>query len=162
MSKLNPKSPFNSSLETGVRALVILVENYPQSMDLQRLVDFDYLVVHSEDVDGPESLHSPLPMRAGELLIRRKIIESGIMLMMSRGLLERMSTDSGIEYIASDTAMPFVNNLVSPYWAILKNRAAWVVERFGQVSDNELHMVTARFFDKWTPQFHQSQSLGGK
>lgn len=162
MNKLNPKSPFNSSLETGVRALVILVESYPQSMDLQRLVDFDYLVVHSEDVDGPESLHSPLPMRAGELLIRREIIESGIMLMMSRGLLERISTDSGIEYIASDTAMPFVKNLVSPYWEALKDRAAWAVERFGEVSDTALHAVTARFFDKWTPQFHQSQSLSGK
>lgn len=69
---------FNSALETGVRSLVILVANFPAALDLQRLVDFDYLVVHSGDLDGPESLHPPLPLREGELLVRRNIIESGI------------------------------------------------------------------------------------
>ena len=62
---------FNSALETGVRALVILVANFPAALDLQRLVDFDYLVVHSGDVDGPESLHPPLPMLSARTLRHR-------------------------------------------------------------------------------------------
>lgn len=52
---------------------------------MQRLVEMDYLVVHSGDADGPDSLHAPLPMRAGELLVRHGLIEKGLMLMMSRG-----------------------------------------------------------------------------
>lgn len=159
MNNLRPRTPFNSSLETGVRALVVLVASYPSSLDLQRLVDFDYLVVHSGDVGGPESLHSPLPMRASELLIRRNIIESGILLMMSRGFVERISTNTGIEYIASDTAMPFVSTLVSSYMRTLTDRAEWIVARFGKVTNDSLQAITAHFFDKWTTQFHPSQGL---
>lgn len=159
MNDLKFRSPFNSSLETGVRALVVLVASYPKSLDLQRLVEFDYLVVHSGDVDGPESLHPPLPMRAGELLIRRDIIESGILLMMSRGFVNRVSTNTGIEYVATDTAMPFVSNLVSPYMKSLQDRANWVVARFGTMTDDSLKAITAHFFDKWTTQFHPSRGL---
>lgn len=161
-NNLKPRTPFNSPLETGVRALVILVAIYPKSLDLQRLVDFDYLVVHSADVDGPESLHPPLPMRAGELLVRRNIIQSGILLMMSRGFVMRVSTDTGIEYVASDTAMPFVNNFVNSYLKTLQDRADWVVARFGEMSGDSLQAVTAHFFDKWTTQFHPSQRLSGE
>ena len=62
--------PFNSPLETGLRSLAILEAAFPNRYDLQRLVEMDYLVVHSADVGGPESLHAPLPLRAGELLDR--------------------------------------------------------------------------------------------
>src|SRR4051794_18613760 len=83
---------FNSPLETGVRALTILEAAFPNSCDLQRLVELDYLVVHSGDVGGPESLHAPLPLRAGELLVRRELIEKGLLLMMSRGLVARSAS----------------------------------------------------------------------
>lgn len=58
--------PFNSPFETGIRSLAILVAAFPESYDLQRLVEMDYLVVHSGDADGPDSLHAPLPMRGVE------------------------------------------------------------------------------------------------
>lgn len=44
-------TPFNSPLETGVRSLTILEAAFPLSFDLQRLVEFDYVVVHSGDVE---------------------------------------------------------------------------------------------------------------
>ena len=162
MSDSRSKAPFNSSLETGIRALVILVSSYPKSLDLQRLVDFDYLAVHSGDVDGPDSLHPPVPMRAGELLIRRNIIEAGVMLMMSRGFAVRFVTSNGIEYAASDTAMPFVDSLTRPYMRDLQARADWVVSIFGEAPESSLQEITAQFFDKWTSQFHPSQGLSGE
>jgi len=156
------KSPFNSSLESGVRALIILTSIYPQSADQQRLVEFDYLVVHSGDANGPVSLHAPLPMRAGELLVRRSIVESGLLLMMSRGLVDRVTTENGIEYVASEIANTFVNSLSVPYLVKLKERAKWVADKFGAVPEEELHQVTKRFFDKWTTQFHSSVgTIGG-
>ena len=60
--------PFNTPLETGIRSLGILVASYPKAFDLQRLVAFDHLVVHTADIGGPESLHAELPMRSAELL----------------------------------------------------------------------------------------------
>ncbi|MDO9714172.1 ABC-three component system middle component 2 [Paracraurococcus lichenis] len=77
-------APFNSALETGVRALAILAEAHPSAYDLQRLLYFDYLVVHSQDADGPESLHPNTPLRNGELLVRRGIIERGLLLLLTR------------------------------------------------------------------------------
>lgn len=152
---------FNSALETGVRSLVILTANFPVALDLQRLVDFDYLVVHSGDVNGPESLHPPLPMREGELLVRRKIIESGISLMMSRGLVTRIVGAEGIVYQASDYAKPFVDSMATPYMRSLIDRASWGAATFGDMGTTELHDLISSFFDKWTTQFHTSQGLGG-
>lgn len=152
---------FNSALETGVRSLVILAANFPGTLDLQRLVDFDYLTVHTGDVDGPESLHPPLPMREGELLVRRKIIESGLSLMMSRGLITRIVGAKGIVYQASDYAKPFVDSLATPYMRSLMERASWTAATFGNMDTSELHNLMNSFFDKWTTQFHPSQGLGG-
>ena len=77
MTKIINNQPFNSYLETGVRSLIILVVAFPTLFDLQRLVEMDYLVVHSGDIGGPKSLHAALPLRVGELLIRRGLIENG-------------------------------------------------------------------------------------
>lgn len=152
---------FNSALETGVRSLVILAANFPGNLDLQRLVDFDYLVVHSGDIEGPESLHPPLPMREGELLVRRQIIEAGLSLMMSRGLVIRTASAEGILFQASDYAKPFVDSLATPYMQSLMERANWVADTFGNVDPMELSNLISRFFDKWTTQFHSLQGLGG-
>lgn len=152
---------FNSALETGVRSLVILTANFPSALDLQRLIDFDYLAVHSGDVGGPESLHPPLPMREGELLVRRKIIESGLSLMMSRGLITRIVCAEGIAYKASDYAKPFVDSLATTYMRSLIERANWIAATFGNINASELQKLINNFFDKWTTQFHSSQGLTG-
>ena len=161
----NPSKPdvtiFNSALETGVRSLVILAANFPGNLDLQRLVDFDYLVVHSGDIEGPESLHPPLPMREGELLVRRQIIEAGLSLMMSRGLVIRTASAEGILFQASDYAKPFVDSLATPYMQSLMERANWVADTFGNADPIELSNLISKFFDKWTTQFHSLQGLGG-
>lgn len=154
-------SPFNSSLETGVRSLVILVASYPLSLDLQRLVDFDYLVVHSGDANGPESLHPPLPMREGELLVRRKIIESGLSLMMSRKLIDRATSSTGISYEANELSKPFVDSLSTPYSRSLIERADWVANTFAGTTADELHSLINSFFDKWTTQFQSPHGFSG-
>lgn len=156
------QSPFNSSLESGVRSVVILDSLFPTSIDLHRLMDFDYLVVHSGDVNGPESLHAPLPMRVGELLVRRSIVENGLLLMMSRGLLNRVQTGTGIDYIASEKSNLFVSNLESPYLVKLRNRAEWVSDQFGSSSEEELREIIRGFFDRWTTQFQPAYPILGE
>ena len=44
--------PFNSAVEVGLRTLIVLDASYPNTSSLGRLVVFDYLLVHSDDVDG--------------------------------------------------------------------------------------------------------------
>lgn len=155
-------SPFNSSLETGIRALALLEAVYPASLDLQRLVEYDYLTVHSADAGGPESLHAPLPLRTGEILVRRGIIESGLSLMISRNLAAQTPTTDGIRYSATDSTGAFLCALSTPYMTKLKERANWVVERFSSLSDEQLLEITKQLFDRWTTQFQPiKQTTGG-
>lgn len=153
-------SPFNSPLETGVRALSILEAAHPEGCDLHRLVELDYLVVHSGDAGGPESLHAALPMRAGELLVRRELIEKGLLLMISRGLVERIATPEGIVYRASEAAGPFLRALRAPYSVELCARADWAIQAFGHMSTDAIRAITQGFFEKWTSEFQPNQLPG--
>ena len=63
---------FNSPIETGIRALILLAASYTEQLDLQRILEFEYMMVHTEDVEGPPSIHPALPLRSGEY--RKRIL----------------------------------------------------------------------------------------
>jgi len=82
-------APFNGPIEIGLRAISILNDAYPSGYSLQRLIIFDYLSVHSDDISGgPTGLHPKTPHRSGELLVRRDVLQKGLLLYMGRGLAE--------------------------------------------------------------------------
>ncbi len=154
--------PFNSPLEIGIRSTVILTAVFPRALDLQYLVFFDYLAIHSGDVEGPSSLHTPLPLRSGELTIRRKLIERGLFLMMSRGLVEQLASSDGFQYAATDRASAFLTMLSSQYISRLKERVEWVTETFGQSTIEELQAMERRFFQQWSTQFQPLEYARGE
>ncbi len=151
---------FNSPIETGVRALILLAESYPAQLDLQRILEFDYMMVHTEDVNGPPSIHPAVPLRTGELLVRRHLIERGLMLMISRGLISRHATPGGFTYQAEDDAGPFLDSLTAEYIDALKDRAAWVVDRFSGLSDQDIRILLARTYDQWSREFQVPEQPG--
>ena len=157
MSKVDLSiNPFNSPLETGIRSVGLLVAAFPESYDLQRLIVFDHLVVHTGDLDGPTSLHPNIP------LVRRGIVESGLLLMISRGLVDRQASNEGIFYRAGEFADTFLSSLTSPYLRGLQDRANWVVNQFGTLSDPELKETTNHVFDRWLEEFQIIQApIGG-
>jgi hypothetical protein len=150
-------TPFNSALETGVRTLAILVACYPNAHDLGRLVQYDYLAVHSADAGGPPSLHPPLPLRSGELLVRRGLIETGLRLMISRSLVGRETHIEGLLYTAMEAAGSFLGNMRSPYIAQLRDRADWVASTFDGLSAKELDNLVNGLFSAWTTEFQPVQ-----
>lgn len=155
--------PFNSALETGLRSVSLLVAAYPRSFDLQHLVTFDHLVVHTGDVGGPTSLHAAVPMRTAELLVRRGLVERGLLLMVSKGLAERSVEPSGIVYDAGEFAETFLSSLTSEYIRTLMERADWVVQEFGGLTESELKLRMGNYFDQWIEQFQAPQkSLAGE
>jgi len=154
-------SPFNSPLETGLRALAILVSSYPSSFDLQRLVDFDYIVVHSGDLGGPTSMHAPLPQRASELVVRREIVDAGLTLMMSRGLVARLATADGIQFIATDRASSFLGALSSSYTLQLKDRAEWIASNFAHLGHEQMRGAMRDILKEWSIQFQPTERPRG-
>src|SRR5215208_3367302 len=99
---------FNSTFETGVRAVVLLEAAYPRAFDLAWLTWLDHLVVHTGDIGGPESLHPDVPERTGELLVRRRLVEQSISEMRRLHLIDANISSEGISYAASDEASAFV------------------------------------------------------
>lgn len=152
-----PVSTFNSPLEAGVRTIGVLVPAHPRAFDVQRLVAFDYLVVHSGDIGGPESLHPRLPHRSAELLVRRNIVERGLHLMIHRGLVERQVATNGIAYRAGELAQTFLSALTAPYVAALRERGEWVIRTFGDMTDDTLRQAMDQVFGRWIEEFQAAQ-----
>jgi hypothetical protein len=153
-------SPFNSALECGLRALAVLTAAYPAPADLQRLMVYDYFLVHSADADGPASLHPGTPHRNGELLVRHALVQNGLFLLLSRNLIERFATSKGIEYRATDSAQAFLDGLSSEYMHTLRDRADWVAAEFTSMTDVELRDFVGRHFNQWTTEFQLAESGG--
>lgn len=145
---------FNSPFEAGLRSMIILTAVYPASIDLHRVLQFDYMLVHSADLGGPESLHPPVPLRSGELLVRRGLLDRGLQLMMSRGLVDRILGEGGIHYIATDASQPFLSCLTAPYALKLIERAQWVAESFLGIDEQALSSIMKRSFAHWSSEFH--------
>src|SRR5262245_38496286 len=93
-----PVPLFNSALETGVRAVVILDAVHPRSFDISHLTWCDHLVVHTADIEGPPSLHPDIPQRTGELLVRRRLVEEGVSLMRRLHMIDPHVGARGIEF----------------------------------------------------------------
>lgn len=152
--------PFNGPIEIGLRALTLLSEAFPSAYSLQRMVVSDYLLVHSDDLpDGPPGLHPKTPHRGGELLVRRGVLEQGLMLYQSRGLLERHYTEAGVMFAATERTAAFLDALSSEYAADLRNRAAWLVSLFGESSDQELLKIANTQVGEWGAEFAMESVL---
>ncbi len=143
-------SPFNSSFECGIRLVCLLEAAYPNKLDMEHLVAFDHFIVHTSDIDGPESLHPTAPGHAKELAVRRKLIENGLSLMMSKGLLICIFCDEGIEYQASDKLPAFLKQLREPYSLELQQRANWLIRHFKKTDLRSFRDMVRNHIDIWT------------
>lgn len=153
-------SPFNSPVEVGLRALVVLTASHPAAHSLQRLTVLDYLLVHSDDVpDGPQGLHPQTPYRAGELLLRRGVLEQGLLLYASRALVDRRFELDGVFYAASDSTASFLDVFAGNYIHALRDRAAWVTERFVSDTDDALMGLVNGWIGEWGAEFTATSLL---
>ena len=155
-----PTAPFNGPVEIGLRALALLTVGFPAASSLQRLVVYDYLVVHSDDVPGgPPGLHPKTPHRGAELLVRRAVLEQGLLLYQSRGLIERQYTEAGVMLVATERSASFLDALNSPYLTLLRERAAWVMSAFGDLNDPALTRIASEHIGEWGAEFEMESVL---
>lgn len=148
--------PFNSTLETGIRALVVLEAFHPRRFDLLEMTWLDHLVVHTGDLDDPDapsSLHPALPNRAAELVVRRPLVEKSLRLMQQLHLVDVFETEYGITFGASDEAPIYLDLLQAPYSVALKERAQWMAERFANKPAVEMREQMEKRIGRWTADF---------
>ncbi len=124
---------FNTPLEAGLRAVVILDAFAPRAFDLKTLSLLDYYAVHAGDIDvdkdGPESLHPPVSPRRGEFFVRRRLVEDGLALMERAFLLDRLADADGFIFRTRDLASAMVDLMQSDYNARLREAAQWIADQ---------------------------------
>jgi hypothetical protein len=152
--------PFNSPLECGLRMLFLLEASTGQDTDLQRLISYDYLLVHSGDVvGGPESLHPAVPFRGSEFLVKRDLVHAGLNQMCSRELLLKTFDATGILYRATTLTSAFLALMKTSYALALRERSSWVIEHFGMYSDGELEKYMNENVGRWGGEFDRMSAL---
>jgi hypothetical protein len=146
---------FNTPLESGLRALILLDAADKKPLDLHKLVFFDYLMTHSGDVDnGPESLHADIPHRLSAISLRRKLTTAGLDLMVSRDLVvKKFDPLNGVTFQVSGLANKFLSYFDSNYPKSLSERAHWVIKNFGSITPDELKSFFNSNFDRWNSEF---------
>lgn len=146
---------FNSPLETGVRAIVVLNAAYPRAFDVTEIAWFDHLIVHTGDIGGPHSLHPDVPQRSGELLVRRRLVEDSLLAMRRLHLVEFVPDgDAGLLYRASEEAVGVIELMRSPYSIALRERAEWLASNVLSRSRLELEHLVAERIGRWRIEFH--------
>ena len=156
----NGEHLFNTPIESGLRSLFVLNAVLPMSCDLQRLVIYDYLLVHSDDVTaGPTALHPPTPLRSGELLVRRNLVEHGLQLLIRKGLVTKDYTRSGICFTATNVAKPFLDYFESSYALRCGEISEWIANQFQPMSDDELRQFIYENLGRWGTEFTRDSVL---
>ena len=156
----NDRTVFNGPVETGLRSAAILSQSFPETMSLQRLIVFDYLTVHSDDVEGgPVGLHPKTPYRGSEVLVRREVIQEGLLLYRSRGLVRVEYAESGVGYGATDSTGSFLDAFGAPYVGGIRERAGWVTEQFAGYDDVSLYRSVGERIGQWGAEFEVESRL---
>lgn len=145
---------FSTPFEVGLRATFLLQAVTPARCDVRRLVIYDYVLVHSGDVEGgPASLHPATPHRSGELLVKRDLMRDGLTLFVGRELVRVHLDASGVTYSASELAAPFLDYIELPYAERLRETASWVAAHFGPMRQEALEAYVAERVGRWGGEF---------
>jgi hypothetical protein len=151
---------FNTPFELGVRMVYLLMALYPRKVDLQRLVYFDYAAIYSADLNGPESLHTPVPLRGGEYSSRREIIEEGLYLMAKRSFVNVIADSNGISFQLGDNGPALIGLIGGDYSRELIKRCQWVALELGDKEDKTLEETFGVHGILWGAEFVPNQFEG--
>ena len=151
-------SPLNGALEIGVRVSTLLTAAFPSHLDIARLVLLDHALLHTVDLGGPPSLHPELPLRSGELGMKRSLISNGVEFACRVGLAEVFTTANGIEFLASESAPGFLALLKANYYGELLQRARWVCDTFSDTSDQQLRSHMAEILGDRSEEFDSTEA----
>ena len=152
---------FNGALESGVRAVLALYACYPAGLDLQRITAMDYLMVRTSLLDGPSDLHPGTPVMTPVTQVRRKTVQDGLHLMMSRDLVSQSATSHGIYFTAGDNSALFVDCLQSFYLQQLKERAEWLTSYFQSYNDEDFDGLMRDLLTNWISEFQDESVSAG-
>lgn len=163
MGEVNNIQMFNSPLEIGLRILFIFNNTKKQFFDKQRLIYYNYLLVHSSDIpNSPPSLHPALPNHTCEIFVGGDLISNGLGLLLAKDLLCVKYEKSGIKYKSNGRTKPFTHYFASDYAKEINERAEWVCKTFDEYSDQKLTQFMKEKQGTWGSEFSAEYRIMGE
>ena len=151
--KTKKTSVFNSPLEIALRLLFIFNKT-SKPLDLQRLIYYNYLLVHSADIpNSPKSIHADLPRRSCEMLVNRTVVKKGITLLLLKDLIGVKYLKDGILYKKNKNTESFIQYFESVYSKQLQERADWLCSNFDKLTDSQITRLMDSNIGKWGSEF---------
>lgn len=149
---------YNSVIEIGMRALVILSYSQTSSKSLDEIMILDHLALNTFDVGGPVSLHAPIPNRGVQVYSKRKILNKSIQLLLSKELITISATSNGFRYLINENGKNYLTYFESKYFHLLNQRVLWIMENFGQMDESQLKKVVNQNLAKWGEEFMSKEN----
>ena len=81
------------------------------------------------------------------------MVERGLLLMESKGLLQRLVRPDGFYYSATELALVFLDSLTNEYLLTLRERAKWAVDKYKSYGDTFFAEIFNHAFDRWSEEF---------
>lgn len=132
-------------------------------MSSQRIMYYDYFVLHLNDLDQKyESLHPDNPNHSSEIAIKRDLVNKGLKLMIAKGLLGVKYTKSGIYYKDNQLTHDFVSLFQNEYVEALKRNINVVNGCFSHCSDKHIYKYINKNIGKWAGEFESNTFIGGE
>jgi len=92
-------------------------------------------------------------MRAGEISLRRGLVEQGLQLLASRGLVKRTLDHNGILYQAEDLTNLYISSMRGNYFEALKIRSLWAVSLTEPMNDEAINRLRQQSTSAWKMEF---------
>ncbi|QIM22183.1 hypothetical protein G7075_15290 [Phycicoccus sp. HDW14] len=90
--------------------------------------------------------------------MKRDRIQKGLEVLLRAGLAEVEPTATGISFRASERAASFVRLMETDNAKALSDRADWVVDHFGALSDSELREAMRAASGHWAEEFDSTMA----
>jgi len=145
MSENFSVSIFNSKVEPATRASFILTFFHDRSLDLDRLVFFDYVLLYAKEFGGPINIHTDLPNKIAEIIRRRELLPEALKLFISKGLISSEANSGGVFFKASENTSQYIGCLKSEYFKKLWTNLFWLEKNFDLIDSQRIGYIHRSF-----------------
>ena len=143
----------NNSIECSLR-LVVLINELTTGIDFQRIIYYDYALLHSGDFDSSqESLYPSSPFRKEELYVKNRLIKDALAILCQKQLVDVEYKETGVLYKKTNLSQLFLNYLSTDYFLSLKEKAKWINVYFNSYNDQQLKEYFDKTIGEWKSEF---------
>lgn len=152
---------FNTPIELSLRCLFILSKFKEGNISVDKLIYFDYFLIHSSDViKKSKSIHPKYPFRSTEIIIKREILNKALSLLISKELIKVVLSE-GINYTITEIGIQVLKYFESSYSLRLNQLSQLIYDTFKDYAEQQLAELVNANLQKWGSEFSKESKFRG-